>query len=226
MKYIFVSILLLISLNSSAQEYSCKQLEMDLAAWEQTQNSNNIKWANAIKEKGIYKMNPDGAIEYVYILNTKDSVNIATLKKLSFDYITYLFNINNATRANMEINSPNDGLIYIGNINKVGEFNGMDERNIINAKVLFDFRFKANRIRFSVKIQGYNVKKWLGGNLIQNYSVLVHNCFPLNPNSNHKKSYAMAFINSNKNCMMFATGYLIYLNKHLNEKHQTTADDW
>ena len=66
-----------------------------------------------------------------------------------------------------------------------------DEYNKINANVHFDIRFKPNRIRFSVKIQEYQVLKSSGGALVENRMVYVKDCFPINPNSDHKKSYSV-----------------------------------
>jgi hypothetical protein len=202
MKSKIISILalsLLMSIVAKAQVYTCEQLQEDIKSWNQLKSGNNTKWANAIKDKGMYKTNADGSFEYVYILQTTDSIAIPTLRKIGFDFIEYVFNTTNSTRADIETNSPEDGVIYKGKVTGVGEFVGFGEYNKINANVHFDIRFKPNRIRFSVKIQEYQVLKSSGGALVENRMVYVKDCFPINPNSDHKKSYAMAFVNSNSN---------------------------
>lgn len=210
-----------------AQHYSCEKLEEDIKAWNLcTNKKSNTKWANAILEQGAFKQNVDGSFEYVYIMNCTDSVDIKTLRNISFNYISVEFNTDNALRADMQTNSPEDGLIFQGKLLTIGEFTGFAEYNKINGNVYFDIRFKPNRIRFSVKVQDYQVIKYFDGVLVENYSVLVKNCFPINPESNHKKSYAMAFINANSKCLNFANRYLEYINKHVKVSQPTDMEDW
>ena len=223
---IFLISMLFVSIILDAQVYTCEQISRDVQLWNSLKNGNNTKWANAIKAKGMYKTNADGSFEYVYILHTTDSVDIPTLRKIGFDFIEYIFNIDNSTRADIETNSPQDGVIYKGKIHRVGEFVGFGEHNIINANVYFDIRFKPNRIRFSVKVQEYQVLKTVGAALVENRIAYVKDCFPINQNSDHKKSYAMAFINSNSGCLNFSDKYLTYLNKHIKERQPTQVEDW
>lgn len=218
--------MLLVCISANAQVYTCEQLQKDIQSWNTLKTSNNTKWATAIMNKGMYKTNVDGSFEYVYIFQTTDSVDIPTLRKIGFDYIEYVFNIDNSTRANIETNSPQDGVIFKGKVTGVGEFVGLGEYNKINANVYFDIRFKPNRIRFSIKVQEYQVLKTSGAALVQNRIVYVKDCFPINQKSDHKKSYAMAFVNSNSNCLNFAHRYLDYLNKHIKESQPTKVEDW
>lgn len=209
-----------------AQEYTCEKLKEDITAWNACTNNNNTKWAKAILEQGAFKQNVDGSFEYVYIMNTEDSVDIKALRNISFNYIGLNFNIDNAVRADMETNSPDNGVIFQGKLIGIGEFVGFGEYNKINGNVHFDIRFKPNRVRFSVKIQDYQVLKYIDGTLVQNYIALVKDTFPLNPDSNHKKSYAMAFINANSKCLNFASSYLSHLNKHVKVSQPTDLEDW
>lgn len=224
--YFPIILMLFVCISGNAQVYTCEQLQKDIQSWNTLKNSNNTKWATAIMNKGMYKTNIDGSFEYVYIFQTTDSVDIPTLRKIGFDFIEYVFNIDNSIRANVETNSPKDGVIFKGSVIGVGEFFGFGEYNRINANVYFDIRFKPNRIRFSVKVQEYQVLKTSGAALVQNKIVYVKDCFPINQKSDHKKSYAMAFINSNSNCLNFAQRYLDYLNKHIKESQPTQVEDW
>lgn len=224
--YFPIILMLFVCISGNAQVYTCEQLQKDIQSWNTLKNSNNTKWATAIMNKGMYKTNIDGSFEYVYIFQTTDSVDIPTLRKIGFDFIEYVFNIDNSIRANVESNSPKDGVIFKGSVIGVGEFLGFGEYNRINANVYFDIRFKPNRIRFSVKVQEYQVLKTSGAALVQNKIVYVKDCFPINQKSDHKKSYAMAFINSNSNCLNFAQRYLDYLNKHIKESQPTQVEDW
>ena len=223
---LLLALMLLMGISTEAQVYTCDQLQEDIKSWNKLKNSNNTKWALAIRDKGMYKTNTDGSFEYVYILQTTDSVDIQTLRKIGFDFIGYVFNIGNSTRADIETNSPQDGVIYKGKVTGVGEFVGFGEYNKINANVHFDIRFKPNRIRFSVKVQEYQVLKTSGAALVENRMVYVKDCFPINENSDHKKSYAMAFVNSNSNCLNFAHIFMEYVNKHIKESQPTNVEDW
>lgn len=224
--YLLAIILLMWSSLLSAQQYSCEKLYQDIDAWNSIKDNNNTKWANAIKDKGLYKQNTDGSFEYVYILNSVDSIDIKTLRNISFNYIGYYFNIDNATRANMEENSPSDGVLFKGKLIGVGEFTGFLDYNKINCDIIFDIRFKPNRIRFSIRIEDYQVIKIEDGSIVENYKEYVKNCYPLNQNSNHTKSYAMAFINSNSNCINYAKKFVDYINRNIKVEQPTIKEDW
>ena len=214
-------------MGAKSQVYTCVQLKEDIQSWNELKNNNNTKWAIAIKEKGLYKQNADGSFEYTYIMTTSDSVDIKTLRNISINYITYYFDMNNETRAAFETNSPENGVLFTGMIPGVGVYGGFADYNKINANIIFDIRFKPNRIRFSVKIQDYQViKTGSKGQLLQNKQVHVNNCFPLNSESDHKKSYAMAFINSNSKCLNYSNNYLDYLNRNIKQSHPTISEDW
>lgn len=221
-------LLALINFNVTyGQTYTCPELSDAIAKWNSIKVDNNTKWANAIKENKLYQQNADGSFEYVYIMRCKDSLNVETLRKIGFDFINYYFpNIDNETRANMQTNSPKDGVFFKGKFAGLGKFDSFFEYNKINGNVIYDIRFKADRIRFSIKVQNYQVLKYVKNNLVQNYTEYVSNCFPLNPNSDHKKSYAMAFINANSNCLNYASNFLNYVNKNVKESQPTETEDW
>ncbi|MBO5252061.1 MAG: hypothetical protein J6B31_08760 [Bacteroidaceae bacterium] len=226
-KLIFFFCFNFIYLNLYAQQYICDKLKEDIEAWNACTNKNNTtKWAIAILEQGAFKQNADGSFEYVYILSANDSVNIKTLRDISFNFIALNFNTDNALRADMETNSPDDGLIFQGKLVGLGDYSGFATYNKINGNVYFDIRFKPNRVRFSVKIQDYQVIKYFDGALVENYSALVKDCFPINEESNHKKSFAMAFINANSKCLNYANAYLEYINKNVKASRAADIEDW
>lgn len=230
MKYLAILFFCLLGLSGKAQVYTCEQIQKDVDSWNQIKKTNNVKWAETIRDKGLYKTDSDGSLEYVYILTTTDSVDISTLRKIGFDYIKHYFNISNSTQANMESNSPADGVIFTGIIEKIGDHSGFATYNKINASIHFDIRFKPDRVRFSVKIQHYQVIKVAANSrataVVQNDIVNLSNCFPINPNSEHKKSFAMAFVNANAECLNYSHGFLNYLNKHIKEKQPSAIEDW
>lgn len=224
----YLLILSLICSCAYGQKYSCVQLTNDLATWNDSKMKNTTDWALAIKEKGLYKQNVDGSFEYVYILSTDDSIDVKVLRRIGFNYISYYFKIDNTVRAAMETNSPADGVFFQGKLNNVGVFPGFGMTNHVNANIYFDIRFKPNRIRFSVKIQDYQVLVTdnKSGAILENRQVFVSNCFPLNEDSKHKKSFAMAFVNSNSHCMNYAAKYLDYVNANITQNQSTVSDDW
>ena len=140
--------------------------------------------------------------------------------------INYYFNVDNATRADMVTNSPSDGIIFKGKLIGIGNFPGLFEYNKINCDIIFDIRFKTNKIRFSTRIEDYQVIKVSNGIVVQNYKEYVKNCYPLNQNSDHKKSYAMSFINANSNCINYAKNFVDYINRNINKEQPTIKDDW
>ena len=174
----------------------------------------------------MYKQNEDGSFEYVYIFKGDKEVKVETLRKIGFDYIAYYFNMDNATRADMVANSSEDAVFFQGKLLGVGDYVGFGEYNKINANIIFDIRFKSDRVRFCVKIQNYQVIKTSGASILENKNAYVNDCFPLNPDSDHKKSYAMAFINSNSKCLNYANRFLEYLNKNVKKTEETIIEDW
>lgn len=226
-EFLFFLCLCFSSVVLNAQHYVCEKLKEDIANWNLcTNKGSNTKWAKAILEQGAFKQNVDGSFEYVYILRTNDSVNIKTLRNISFNYIGFHFNIDNAVRADMVTNSPEDGLFFQGKLLGIGDFVGFGEYSKVNGNICFDIRFKPDRIRFSVKVQDYHVLKYFDGVLVENYTTLVKDCFPINPESNHKKSYAMAFVNANSKCLNYASKYLDYLNDNVKISQPTDVEEW
>lgn len=225
-KLFSIFMMLTIGISARAQMFKCDQIKSDIEAIDKLKNTNFTKWANSILENGLYKPNADGSFEYVYILNSTDTFNVATLRKIAFDFIEYSFHINNDKRSEMEINSPNDGMIFKGYLTRVGDFVAFDGVNIINAAIHYDIRCKPNRIRLAIKIQDYQVIKTSGGLLVENRLVHVNKCFPLNEKSDHKKSFAMAFVKSNRGILKEAGSFLDFLNKHIKESQPTDVGDW
>lgn len=210
--------------------FSCSQISLDTSKWNEIAAGNkkdNVKWANAIKDSGTYKLNADGSLEYVYIIEASDTIDMKVLREKTFDYICYYFKMDNESRANMVTNSEGDGVFFKGKFKNIGEFIGFGETNHIHANMTFNIKFKPNRIRFSLKIEDYQVLK-IGskGEIYQNRNVYLSTTYPLNEKSDHKKSYAMAFINGNSKCMNYAKYYVDYLNKHVAVSSQKVEEDW
>ncbi len=224
-KQIIVTLMLAFGIQAQAQQFDCPKLFEDAKLWNTVKGS-NTKRAEEIKDKGLYKMDVNGSFEYVYIMNTKDSLNIPTMRKIGFDFISRYFNVSNATRADMETNSPDDGVVFKGLFTKIGGYNSGFEYNQVDANVYIDIRFKPNRVRFSITVQDYKVLKLSSVTSSNFKQVYVSDCFPINPKSDHKKSYAMAFINANSKCMNYAAFFLDYLNKNIKKEQPTNVEDW
>ncbi len=224
-KSFFLLLLFIISTQIHAQKFECPKLFEDAKLWNSIKG-NDTKRALELKDKGFYKMDVNGSFEYVYIMETTDSLNINTLRKIGFDFIMHYFNINNASRANMETNSPVDAVIFQGSFPKIGGFESGFESNRVDADVLFDIRFKPNRVRFAIKVQKYKVVKLSSITLSSFKQVYVSDCFPIKEDSDHKKSYAMAFLNANSKCMNYASFFLDYLNKNLKVSQPTDIEGW
>lgn len=224
-KCLIVLSLMILTIGTHAQKFECPKLFEDAKLWNSI-TGNDTKRALGIKDKGFYKMDVNGSFEYVYIMETTDSLNVNTLRKIGFDFIVHYFNVNNASRADMETNSPSDAVIFQGVFPKIGGFNSGFEQNQVDANVYFDIRFKPNRVRFAIKVMDYKVLKLSSITLSSFKQVYVSNCFPINEKSDHKKSYAMAFLNANSKCMNYASFFLDYLNKNIKVSQPTNVEDW
>lgn len=210
----------------SAQKFSCPKLQVDIASWNKIKSDDNVKWANAIKEKGFYNQNADGSLEYTYIIQSTDTLDLETIRQMTFDYIGLKFpNMSNSTWADMVNNSPKDGVFYIGKIPNIGSYSGLYSATNINANITYDIRFKPNRIRFSAKIQSYQIVSGKMGSY-DYQTEYVSQCYPLNEKSGHKKSYSMAFINATSSCVNSVYYYLNYLNSRTTPKQSKIEDDW
>jgi len=225
-KRIFLFIALLLNaIRGVAQTFECPKVYEDAKVWNSVKGS-DTKRAVELKDKGIYKMDVNGSFEYVYIMTTTDSLSIPTMRKIGFDFIARHFNVSNATRADIETSSPDDGIIFKGFIPKIGGYNSGFEYNQVDASIYLDIRFKPNRVRFAIKVEDYKVLKLSSVTVSSSKQVYVSDCFPINENSDHKKSYAMAFLNANSKCMNYAYFFLDYLNKNIKQQQSTNVDDW
>lgn len=210
-----------------SQEYICPQITEDINKWNAIKNpNNNTKWAKAIRQNNLYTLSEDGGLEYVYILQCDQDVDIEVLRQLSFDYVMHYFNMDNGARADMIANSTETSVYFKGKLNRIGSYVGFGEYNCINADIVFDIRFKPNRIRFSAKILDYRVIKTSGASVLEDRVVVIKNTYPLFDLSDHKKSFAMAFINANSNCLNYANNYLEYINTNIKKIQQKIDEDW
>ena len=213
------------NIDALAQTFECPKVFEDAKVWNSVKGS-DTKRAVELKDKGIYKMDVNGSFEYVYIMTTTDSLSISTMRKIGFDFIARHFNVSNATRADIETSSPDDGIIFKGFIPKIGGYNSGFEYNQVDASIYLDIRFKPNRVRFAIKVEDYKVLKLSSVTVSSSKQVYVSDCFPINENSDHKKSYAMAFLNANSKCMNYAYFFLDYLNKNIKQQQPTNIEDW
>lgn len=154
----FIGLILSIGLHVQAQTFKCPKIFEDAKIWNSVKGS-DTKRAIELKNKGIYKMDVNGSFEYVYIMTTTDSVSIPTMRKIGFDFIARYFNVSNATRADIETSSPENGIFFKGFIPKIGSFNSGFEYNQVDASIYLDIRFKPNRVRFAIKVEDYKVLK-------------------------------------------------------------------
>lgn len=214
----------LVSLTAMAQTFSCPDINADKEKWISAKIEPYSDWAVKIANEGIYKKDSTGNIEYVYIITSSDTFNIKKVRSISMNFLAEHFTLDNAAKAAIETNSTDTELIFTGKFPRVGEYSGADD-SYINAIPVFDIKFKPNRIRFSIKIQYYQVLKYSLGILTENYTASIPTCFPLNPKSAHKKSFAKAFINSNAKCLVYSGLYLDYLNKHT-DTIKANDTDW
>ena len=74
MKNLMLFLFCLLGLSGKAQVFTCEQIQKDVDSWNLIKKSNNVKWAESIRDNELYKTDADGSLEYIYILTTTDSV--------------------------------------------------------------------------------------------------------------------------------------------------------
>lgn len=218
-KTILFIALLLFSIASIAQNFECQELTSKLSRWNKTKSGNNKSWAKVAFKQ--FPLNKDGDIYYKYTVLNPSKKTIKEMMEMSKGFLKS--NLNQDKGAEVKIDTVTNICYGEGKWANVGEVIGFYNSTIINAEIKIRIKVFADSLTFETKVPHYilgsfNLMKGTDSDLVSPGDV-----FPLKQDSDHKESYAQAFINCNAYSYNTMNNFLAYLNKHKDEKE---SDVW
>lgn len=223
-KVFFAFAFLLVALPSSPQtkDFTSEPFDSCMALWNDLGNRykdrGNIKWANAAAQ--VFPLNLDKEIEYKYVINAKEAFNMDDMLDILGNWINLEF-----TNARPLIDYINHTMQVEGLIRGIGQHSGFYSFTTINAAIKLRIELKENRIRISSRISHYNLGSAGLGSMESN-TRLIGDCYPFDREGDHKRSYAMAFINGNSVAINKIHSLIEYLNTHSESIYNCTDDNW
>ena len=226
-KILFVLALVMSAAAGMAQvQFTCDKIYQTIEDWNNfAQFPNEIEWARGLAKTGRYSVNDKGDIEYEFIIHASDTLDVATLKDVTIDYIQYYFNINNVSRANLIQGSTDRSIFFQGYLSKYAYLhNGWGSIYYFASNINFDFKFKEDRIKITVQVPEliYHVDKYQFSYKLQE----------LDPFVNYKKYkrdekdvQAKAMVNLLSKTISYPKFYIEFLNANYN-KSIVIEEDW
>lgn len=173
-------------------------------------NMGSKKWSTELIK--LFPLDENNCIHYKYDIFYADS---EISKKFVFDksliWVNQNFDVTHG--ATITADTTNYSIIAIGQWGSVGQHYGLGA-TIIHVPMKMRIRIQQNKLTVEIKVQNYRMGSMnLYGKGIESALVAVSSVYPLNQKSDHKDSYAMAFINSNSNSLNTISNFLSFLNK-------------
>lgn len=214
--------LLFICTTAFSQSYTCPQFEQDLASWQSLakkyKKNGNKTWAKMASQ--TFKLNQDKCIEYKYIIQGKDSFNIADMEDYLANWIQLEFR-----NSQPFVDKINHNIEVKGILRGVGRHIGFYSATTINSELTANITLKEDRMRIVVKIPHYILGAAnLGG--IESQTKIIGDCYPFNEKGDHKDSYAMAYINLCANAFGKVDSLLKFLNEHTKDVSSGDDENW
>lgn len=204
---------------SIAQSFECPEYKEDVAKWNKMKTSNKT-WAKKVLAE--FPLNIDGQISFKYTIGNSPNKSIRELMSMAQGFIKQNFNLEKG--AQMQIDTLSNTCYAEGRWSNVGQILGIYNATSINAEVKVRIKNFADSIVFEVKVPHYilgSVDLFKGGT--ESRLVLPANAYPVKSDSDHKKTYAQAFINCHAYSLNTVSNYLAYLNAHLKDNGE---DAW
>lgn len=217
MKNLFVFFsMLLFSIASVAQKFECKELNSNQVRWNKTESGGNKSWAKvAIKQ---FPLNTDGDIYYKYTVVNTCKKTIKELMEMSNGFLKSNFNQDKG--AELKIDTVNNVCYGEGKWANVGQVMGFYNATLIHAELKIRIKVFADSLTFETKVPHYILGSAdLMKGKTESDLVSPGDVFPSKLDSDHKESYAQAFINCNAYSYNTMINFLAYLNKHKDEKN-------
>lgn len=231
MKKIFAILALIaFSIDGFAQDkWSCQALTDDIAKWNKAMNSpigKNNKKAAAVLSK-TFGLNSSGRLSVDYIIHCTDSIGENRIMNAVEAWLGELFP--NADNSLLASNKNENSVIVRGmTLGKVGEAEDVFSVSRVNATFEIEVYVKVNRVRVIMRANQYKVVKYTDGEMTQNYTTAMSDTYPFNLKSNHKNSYAMAYIKTYSKLFNTAKWLIDYLNTNAADSSAPSVvdDDW
>lgn len=208
--------------------WSCQALTDDVARWNEIKapvSSKNKKAAEALSKE--FGLNSSGKLSVDYVIQCTDSIGEDRIMNAVEAWLAELFP--NADNSLLASNKKNNSVVVRGmSLGKVGEAADLFSVSVINATFEVEIYVKVNRVRIIMRSNQYKVVKYMNGSIVQNYTIAMSDTYPFNLKSDHKDSYAMAYINTYAAFFNDANWLVKYLNTNAVESSAPSAvgDDW
>lgn len=223
--------LAMISLSASSQnKWSCESLAKDIAKWNEVKSAagtKNKKTATALVQ--YFGLNNSGKLSVDYVIQCEDSIGEEKIMNSVEAWLAELFP--KADNSIIASNKNDHSVVVRGmSMGKVGEALDFISMNTIRAAFEIEVYVKVNRVRVIMRSNEYKVTKTSNSNgaLLERYSTAMANAFPFNQKSDHKDSYAMAYLNTYSKLFNYAGWLVNYLNANCTatSNSPTVGDDW
>lgn len=229
----FLSLLCLVFVSfaaSSQNLWSCQSLSSDISKWNEIKTpfgSKNKKAATALCT--TFGLNNSGKLSVDYVIQCEDSIGEEKIMNSVEAWLAELFP--KADNSIIASNKNDHSVVVRGmSMGKVGEALDFVSMNTIRAAFEIEVYVKVNRVRVIMRSNEYKVTKTSNSNgaILERYSTAMANAFPFNQKSDHKDSYAMAYLNTYSNFFNYAGWLVNYLNANCTAttNSPTVSDDW
>lgn len=203
--------------------FSCESLKKDVDKWNSLSAASCEAWAMLAKDSSCYRFNSDGWLEYEYIIKADQSYDVDEMANATLDYLSKQFNIVSANKADMgnrdNLYNKNTKTVYFkGVVNKMSNLQLMMSAYWVSVDVVFNVRFKEDRIKFTVGIPYY---KHFNGAFLTN--TLVEKAYPFvapGVSLSEKRNdnvISAAYLMSIRNLMHYAVRYCDYMSENMKE---------
>ena len=171
----------------------------------------NKTWARELLQ--VFPIAADKTIKHQFVIKSDSTFDVKTISQLLLAWCKIKF-----PEATPDSVTSHEHLRVSGILKGVGQTMGA-YGTYINAREEVMIDVKGDRVRVTSRIFNYMVGTWKGAE-----HTLPGDGFPVIPDASQKDSHAMAFINSNYNCLLTVSNLIKYLND--NVKTINNDDDW
>lgn len=219
MKIKIILILLLQTVFCFAQNFECPEYKSDVAKWNKMKTSNKA-WAKKVLAE--FPLNVDGQIAFKYTIKNSPNKSVDELMSMAQGFIKQNFNLEKG--AQMKIDTISNICYAEGRWSNVGQIMGLYNSASVNAEVKVRIKNFNDSIIFEVKVPHYilgSVDLFKGK--LESRLLSPGEAYPAKASSDHKNTYAQAFINCHAYSLNTVSNFLSYLNSHLKDNGK---DSW
>lgn len=221
---------------TKTQRFGSKDLNTAIETWKYVADNNKkdqADWAKAVYQE--FGLNDEGAIRHAFVVNARDSFDVATVMGLTKMWINKAFTYQGDTIVEYDVNKRiiRAQFKLVGMADAYG-FQGLGataSEAHVTIPLDITFQFKDNRLRYDARISNFilDSSDWVKD--VVGKVTPVADCYPVKANGKHRDSYSRAFINGNAKCLTACRDYINYLNSHFGEQpkpveKKKVEEDW